>query len=122
MVTANDPTMQAVAKLVADGDRRRAERATTAWNKVLRPYERRIVREAAVMGYILGHRDGRIDHAIGNAESSRRFPADLDIVRWVLEHCSTTTNNGSSFPYLADATTGVRRRITRKRLWPGETR
>lgn len=110
-------TLAAIHAAIAEGDRRRAAQAITAWNDVLRPYERRIVREAAVMGYVLGHRDGRYDLP------GDPFPADIDIIRRVLEHCATTTgDNGPSYPYLATAAQGRRRIITRKRLWPGETR
>lgn len=108
---------------ITEGDRHRAEQAATAWNDVLRPYERRIVREAAVMGYVLGHRDGRLDYAQRNTGGEQPFPADIDIVRRTLEHCATTDgDNGPRFPYLAAAANGRRRHITRNRLWPGETR
>lgn len=94
----------------------RATRAATAMHTLTR-FERRVVREAAVMGYVLGERYGRsTSRAIcGNGGSA--FPSDFDIVRQVLEHCDSTAD---LYPYLAAACNGRRRRITRKRLFPGE--
>jgi len=122
-MTANHTTdaMAAVARVLADGDRRRATRAVHAWHIALRPYERRLVREAAVMGFILGERHGW--HTATMPGTARHadgvFPRDMDIVQDVIEHCDATSD---LYPYLHDACNGVRRRITRKRLWPGETR
>jgi hypothetical protein len=96
----------------------RADRANTAF-ALLRPYERRIVREAAVMGYVLGRRAGQIDgrNGVSILDTPTDFPGDFDIVRNVLQHCDSTDDK---FPYLADACAGRRRRVTRKRMWPGE--
>jgi hypothetical protein len=73
-------------------------------------HERRLFREAAAMGYVLGDR----------AQHSRHgddFPHDQDIVANVIEHCDADRD---TFPYTAALCTGRRRRITRKRLHPGE--
>lgn len=108
----------AVVEMVLAGDRRRAERADTAW-RTLTKFERRIVREAAVMGYVLGRQDGMIAARNGARlyERPTDFPGDFDIVRQVLEHCDSTDD---LYPYLGAACAGKRRRITRKRMWPGE--
>lgn len=105
-----------VVRMVATGDQRRADRADTAW-RTLTKHERRVVREAAVMGYVLGRQDGKIDGSRFPHPPSP-FPGDFDIVRQVLEHCDSTSDR---FPYLGAACSGRRRRITRKRMWPGET-
>jgi len=104
-----------VEHVIARSALRRAERAVVAW-RTLRPYERRVVHEAAVMGYVLGHRDGRLDgdrFPFGKQD----FPGDTAIVRSVIEACDGMPDR---FPYLHVACGGRRRRITRKRLWPGE--
>jgi hypothetical protein len=113
-------TLAAVAQVFAANRRRRAERAGTALN-LLRPYERRIVREAAVMGYVLGRRAGEVAarsstwRSIGEPEQA--FPGDTDILRMVIEHCDSTDD---LYPFLAAACDGRRRRITKARRWPGE--
>lgn len=93
---------------LAARDQQRADRADTAW-RTLRPFERRLVREAAVMGFVLGDRAG--------LTRDDEFPRDMDIVRNVLEHCDSTSDK---FPYLGAACSGRRRRITKARMWPGE--
>lgn len=97
----------------------RDARADTAF-ATLRPYERRIVREAAVMAYVLGYQAGNLDGRNGNGgplDDTRRIPGDFDIVRTVLRHCDST---GDLYPYLAEAAEGRRRRVTQARRWPGE--
>ncbi len=113
------PTIdEGLLRYFAAREQQRNDRANTAW-MLLRPYERRLVREAAVMGYVLGHQDGRIDershHTV--AEMQARFPKDFDIVRQVLEHCDSTAD---LYPYLGAAANGQRRRVTLARMWPGE--
>lgn len=109
-------------ELVTYLDTRQKQRATRADRgfATLRPYERRVLREAAVMGYVLGRRAGQADgrNGVSILDTPTDFPGDFDIVRSVLQHCDSTSD---LYPYLADACAGRRRRITRKRMWPGET-
>ncbi len=103
----------------ATRQQQRADRANTALS-VLSRYERRIVREAAGMGYVLGYRSGNLDGRDGLGgplDNERRIPGDSDILRSVLEHCDSTSD---LYPYLGAACNGRRRRITKARLWPGE--
>jgi hypothetical protein len=99
-----DTMQQILLQAVTDEMDRRHHRANVAW-ETLRPYERRILHEAAVMGYVMGHTGGPV-------------PSDTDIIRMVITHCDS---NADLYPYIAAACTGRRRRITRKRLHPGET-
>ena len=111
--------MDAVAEMFAASRQRRAARADTAW-RTLRPYERRVVREAAVMGYVLDRQDGMIRGRQGGSiafDDGSDFPKDSDIVQQVLEHCDSTNH---LYPWLAAACDGRRRRITKARQWPGE--
>lgn len=91
----------------------RAARADVAWNTLTR-YERRVVKDAAVMGFVLGDRHGRTRSVL---DSDDDYPTDMTIVQNVLEHCDSTAD---LYPYLGAACNGQRRRVTRKRLWPGE--
>ena len=103
----------------ATREQERASRADTAW-RTLTKFERRVVREAAVMGYVRGYQAGNLDGRTGKGgplDNTRRIPGDFDIVRTVIQHCDSTAD---LYPYLADACAGRRRRITRKRLFPGE--
>jgi hypothetical protein len=106
------PTLADLERVMARSEQRRAERASRALN-TLRPYERRIAREAAVMGYVLGHRDGALDGI------NSPIPPDSSILIRTIEACDGMPD---LYPYLHVACGGRRRRITRTRLWPGETR
>lgn len=114
------PLPDGLAEYFAARQQQRDDRANTAW-KLLRPYERRLVREAAVMGYVLGRRAGEVAARSASWRSTGQpedtFPGDFDIVRSVLQHCDSTHE---LYPYLAEACHGQRRRVTRKRMWPGE--
>lgn len=107
--------LAAVADVFAANARRRADRAHTALSTLSR-YERRIAREAAVMGYVLGHRTGLLDARVSLADATG-IPGDAEILRTVIEHCDSTSD---LYPYLAAACAGRRRRITKARLWPTE--
>lgn len=118
-VPHGDPAFGLVARIVADGDRRRAARANQAI-RTLRRYERRILREASVMGYVLGYRDGVVDarhHGVTVLDGKSRFPHGNDIMVNVIEHCDST---GDLYPFVAALCEGRRRRITRRQLWPLE--
>jgi len=117
-VTGYPDIMADVARMVAIGDRRRTDRANRAWS-ILRPFERRILREAAVMGYVLGYRSGNLDGRSGFGgplDRNNPIPDDVDIIRSVVQHCDSS----EGFAYLTDACDGLRRRVTRKRMYPGE--
>lgn len=100
--------MALLERVFAEGRRRRGERVGVALTTLTR-YERRLVREAAVMGYVLGRQDGQL--------RVEPFPKDSTILHDVIEHCDTLAH---LYPYLAAACDGRRRRVTRARLWPGE--
>jgi hypothetical protein len=102
---------------LAAGDQKRAARCDTAL-RTLRPYERRIVREAAVMGYVLGRQDGLLQGGLGaSLDDFGGYPDDFTILQEVLQHCDSTSD---LYPYLAAAAGGRRRRVTQARMWPGE--
>lgn len=97
----------------------RDDRANTAW-RTLTNFERRVLKEAAVMGYVLGYRAGNADGRLGDGgplDKTERIPHDNDIVRTVLQHCDSTSD---LYPFLGAACYGRRRRITAARRWPGE--
>jgi len=110
--------LRAVADVFADNATRRELRARTAL-ATLRRYERRIVWEAAVMGFVLGDRHGRVNgyRYATDARIDDKFPHDTDIVLNVIEHCDSTAD---LYPYIADACNGRRRRVTRARLFHPE--
>lgn len=117
MTAALDPEITAgLVRMFAANQERRASRANTAF-ELLRPCERRIVREAAVMGYVLGHQAGRLDAQLSQAEIRAAWPKDFAVLQNVLEHCDSTSD---LYPYLAAACDGRRRRVTKARQWPGE--
>ncbi|MEU8158138.1 hypothetical protein AB0B94_31170 [Micromonospora sp. NPDC048986] len=88
-------------------ERQRAETINKAL-ATLSPYERRLVREAAVMGYVRGAMAGKHREDV---------PGDGAILAEVLGACITM---GDLYPYLAAASEGCRRRVTKSRRWPGE--
>ncbi|RZU76020.1 hypothetical protein EV384_4616 [Micromonospora kangleipakensis] len=68
----------------------------------LRPFERRLVMEAAVMGLVRGHLAGQC-----GAEVPR---SDAAILHEVIDACIGFADR---YPHLATASTGRRRRITK---------
>jgi hypothetical protein len=107
--------MDALAGYLANRAQRRRDAVDRAL-ATLRPYERRLVREAAVMGYVLGRQDGVIRGRAGK-DASGDYPRDAAILADVIAHCITTDD---LYPYLAAASDGRRRRVTKARQWPGE--
>lgn len=112
-----DDVMADLARVFEANRQHRAARADTAWRTLTR-FERRILREGAVMGYVLGNRSGlgRGRSGASILDDGDGFPTDNDIIRSVIEHCDSS----DGYSYLTDACDGNRRRITRKRMWPGE--
>lgn len=97
----------------------RDDRANTAW-RTLTNFERRVLNEAAVMGYVLGYRAGNVDGRLGAGgplDRTERIPHDHQIVAMVLQHCDSSLD---LYPFLGEACYGRRRRITAARRWPGE--
>ena len=80
----------------------------------LRPFERRVLREAAVMGYVRGAMAGRARATLGKPRDGD-IPTDADILADVIGACMDM-----DYPYIAAASEGERRRITKSRRWPGE--
>jgi hypothetical protein len=119
-VTAETPELPpGLFEYFASREQQRAERADTAW-RTLTNFERRVLKEAAVMGYVLGYRAGNLDGRDGNGgplDRTERIPADFDIVRTVIQHCDSTSD---LYPYLSAACYGRQRRVTSSRRWPGE--
>lgn len=115
--TVNPELLEGLARMMSANAQRRADRANTAV-ATLRPFERRLVREAAVMGYVLGQREGMVKGRQGGSViDDGDFPRDREILRWVIEHCDSTSD---LYPYLAAACDGRRRRVTKARQWQGE--
>lgn len=116
--TVDPELMDGIARMMEVNRQRRADRAATAI-ETLRPFERRIVREAAVMGYVLGRREGLVLGRSGRSilDDGDDYPHDSDILRNVIEHCDSTSD---LYPYLAASCDGRRRRITKSRQWPVE--
>lgn len=97
----------------ADRMRQRAERIDRTL-ATLTPFERRLVREAAVMGYVRGAMAGRNRATLGEPREGDILP-DPDILADVIDACIAM-----DYPYLRAASNGQRRRVTKKRRWPGE--
>jgi hypothetical protein len=117
-MTATNDVMADILRAVAAADDIRAQRATTAM-RTLRRYERRLVREAAVMGFVLGYRHGFVDGRSDVTPNGSTFPADDRIIVNVINACDTS----DGYPYITDACNGRRRRVTRTRLYhPQEPR
>lgn len=115
-VAACDPEIaDLVVRVFADGQQRRRDAVGRAWI-TLRPYERRLVHEAAVMGYVRGALAGRAGAAL-NEPRETDIPTDTDMIFEVVGACLAMPDR---YPYLAAAANGRRRRITRARRWPGE--
>lgn len=118
MSAVNPELLEGLARVMSANQQRRAARAAIAL-KTLSPYERRLVCEAAVMGYILGRRTGLAKGRRGDSilSDGDDFPRDAAIVQAVLQHCDSTED---LYPYLAAAADGKRRRVTKARQWPGK--
>ncbi|MFY1686379.1 hypothetical protein [Plantactinospora sp. WMMB782] len=94
-------------------ERQRAETVNRAL-ATLSPFERRLVREAAVMGYVRGAMAGHLD---GRQGREQEIPKDATILVEVVGACISMDE---LYPYLAAASEGKRRRVTKSRRWPGE--
>lgn len=95
----------------------RQRQRTAAVNRALatlRPFERRLVREAAVMGYVRGTIAGRARATLGEPRDGD-VPSDPAILADVISACIAMDS-----PYLRAASNGQRRRVTKARRWPGE--
>lgn len=97
----------------ADRQQQRADAVNRAL-ATLSPYERRLVREAAVMGYVRGTMAGRADAHQGRMTE---IPKDSAVLFEVVDACIAMDD---LYPFLAEAANGRRRRITKSRRWPGE--
>jgi hypothetical protein len=82
--------------------------------RTMRPYERRLVREAAVMGYVRGSMSGRTRANLGKPREGD-IPRDGEILTDVLGACISMPD---VYPFVAAAAYGKRRRVVKK--WPGE--
>lgn len=115
-LAAHPHLMAALAEMFAANRRHRGDRAATAF-RTLRRYERRIVKEAAAMAYVLGYQNGNLDGRTGSsgpANNGNPIPPDFEILQLVIEHCDSTSDN---FPFLAAACDGRRRRVTKTQLY-----
>lgn len=107
------------AALAASADRRNL-RARTCLT-TLRRYERRILRDAAVMGFVRGYDLGWV-HGTQEARGERPyrslagFPADADIIVDTINAC----DRADGYDYITDACNGRRRRVTKARLYHPE--
>lgn len=122
-MTAPNEDQQAVQPDVMDGLLRylaiRDQQRMEAVNRVLatlRPYERRIVREAAVMGFVRGAMAGRSRASLGKPRDGD-IPKDAAMLFEVIDACLGMED---LYPYIAPAASGRRRRVTKSRRWPGE--
>lgn len=110
---------EGLGQVFAASERRRAQRAMTAF-RTLRRFERRIAKEAAVMGYVLGYRSGNLDGRDGRGgplDKNNPIPPDFEVLQRVIEHCDSTSD---LYPFFAAACDGRRQRITRARLYDFE--
>lgn len=98
-MTAHAAIPDDLVRHIVDQDTRRARRAVNAWDR-LTGREQRLLKEAAVMGYLRG----MWDHGPGG----EKVPPDSHIVQSVIEHCQTYNDR---FPYIGNLTT--RRRTGR---------
>jgi hypothetical protein len=102
-----------LASYFAERQRQRTEEVNRAL-ATMRPYERRLVREAAVMGYVRGVMAGRSRATLGEPRDGD-VPSDPAILADVIGACIAM-----DYPYLQAAAYGQRRRVTKARRWPGE--
>lgn len=113
----NPALREGLTRYLAERDQQRLEAVNKAL-ATLRPYERRLVREAAVMGYVRGAMAGRSRAVLGEPRDGDIPRSDSDMLVEVVNAC---IGMGDLYPYLADASKGRRRRITKARRWPGES-
>lgn len=97
----------------ADRRQKRADAVQRALD-TLTPFERRLVHEAAVMGYVRGAMAGRSRATLGEHRDGD-IPKDAAIIFAVVDACAAMSE---TYPYLAAASFGKRRRITKTRRWP----
>lgn len=113
--TLDPDVQQQLATYLAARDRQRTEAVNRAL-ATLKPFERRILWEAAVMGYVRGTIAGRSRATLGESRDGD-IPGDAAIIYEIISCCASMAE---IYPYLAEATYGHRRRITAARRWPGE--
>ncbi len=90
-----------IAHLMLTDAQRRSD-ATKAFLDGLPPRELWLVREAAVMGFVLGERHGPV---------GEDFPKDSEIVTQVVTHCRS---NAARFPLLAGDVHRLARQLVRQ--------
>lgn len=98
----SDSPFAELAEQILVNDRRRADDAA-ALLRSLTTREQWLVREAAVMGFVLGERHGRA--------ADPDFPRDLEIVAQVVTHCGS---NAARFPLLAGDVYKLARKLVRQ--------
>lgn len=112
-----DPALvEGLARYWAERDKQRLAAVDQAL-AMLRPYERRLVKEAAVMGFVRGVMTGRSRATLGKPRDGDVPENAMDILVEVIDACIAV---GDIYPYIAEAARGRRRRITKSRRWPGE--
>lgn len=77
----DEPLPSALTDYFARRQQERQAQVQRMWS-LLKPRDQRLVREAAVMGYVLGERFG-----LGRTVRDNDFPTDSDIVAQVLLAC-----------------------------------